>query len=247
MASSPALPPAKTSRNNRIFFCPPGNTFCQNRLPNLGFTLVELLVVIAIIATLAAIIFPVFARAREKARQTTCQSNLRQMGIAFQMYCMDWDDRYPPAYMWKSRLQPYIKTTDINRCPSRPDLPWFYGQGYNIGIPAMGIAGFPEMPMMYIEDPANKILIAEWERCNSGPPVGPTGFFAGGATSFWAVCRVHNGGSNLLFADGHVTWARPEQYHSTTDHVDASGNPVPADAQPVAEEVWRKYWDTSYH
>lgn len=246
MANSPALPPAKTSPKQKIFFCRSGNTFSPKRLPVRGFTLIELLVVIGVIATLAAIIFPVFARAREQARTTTCQAYLRQMGIAFQMYCMDWDERYPPAPLWKSRIQPYIQTTDINRCPSRPELPWFYGQGYNIGCPPKGVPGFPGMPMFYIENPADKILIAEWDRCAAGPPVGPTGFFSDGALSYWAVCRVHNGGSNLLFGDGHVKWARPEQYHSNTDHVDEFGVPVPADAQPVPEEVWRKYWDTSY-
>ena len=60
-----------------------------------GFTLIELLVVIAIIAILAAILFPVFAQAREKARQTTCLSNLKQIGLAFKMYVQDYDERWP--------------------------------------------------------------------------------------------------------------------------------------------------------
>jgi prepilin-type N-terminal cleavage/methylation domain-containing protein len=66
-----------------------------------GFTLIELLVVIAIIAILAAILFPVFAQAREKARQTTCVSNLKQIGTAFMMYVQDYDETYPP---WKRKM-----------------------------------------------------------------------------------------------------------------------------------------------
>ena len=64
---------------------------------NRGFTLIELLVVIAIIAILAAILFPVFAQAREKARSATCQSNLRQMGLAWHMYFQDYDETTMPA------------------------------------------------------------------------------------------------------------------------------------------------------
>ena len=219
-----------------------------SRLPKLrgGFTLIELLVVIAIIALLAGMIFPVFSRARESARSITCTNHLKQLGLAFEMYCSDWEDRYPPAYQWKSLLQPYIRTQAINRCPSRPELPWYYGQGYNIGCPVPFVAGFPERSMTQIRRADQKILVAEWDRCNAGPPCGPTGLFAGGATSYWSVCRIHGGGSNLLFGDGHVKWMRPEQYHSTGDGIDEAGNPVPATARPVAEDTWRRYWDINY-
>ena len=78
-----------------------------------GFTLIELLVVIAIIAILAAILFPVFARARENARKSTCQSNLKQIGIGIAMYAQDYDDRYimptrweAQAWNWQSAIQP---------------------------------------------------------------------------------------------------------------------------------------------
>lgn len=211
-----------------------------------GFTLIELLVVIAIIAILAAMLFPVFSKAREKARQITCTSNLKQMGLAFFMYTSDYDEQFPMAYLWKTRLQPYVKNTEINRCPSRPQLPWYYGQGYNIGCTNPFVQGVPLMSEGAIASPANKILVAEWDRCNAGPPCGPPGLFAGGATCYWAVTRIHNGGSNVLFCDGHVKWMDPSLYHSTTQYADANGYPVPSDAQPVAEEVWRHYWDVTY-
>lgn len=95
-----------------------------------AFTLIELLVVIAIIAILAAILFPVFAQAREKARQTSCLSNGRQIGIAFLMYASDWDDYLPlttfplPSNSWTDQAQPYIRSRQIFRCPSDESANW---------------------------------------------------------------------------------------------------------------------------
>ncbi|HJN16348.1 MAG TPA: DUF1559 domain-containing protein [Armatimonadota bacterium] len=91
-----------------------------------GFTLIELLVVIAIIAILAAILFPVFARAREKARQTTCTSNLKQLSLGVLMYIQDYDECYPmsayptPAGVatMNTQLIPYVKNAQLGQCPS---------------------------------------------------------------------------------------------------------------------------------
>lgn len=90
-----------------------------------GFTLLELLVVIATIAILAAILFPVFGRARENARRSSCQSNLKQIGFAFAQYTQDYDDWYPGARMtnavatsWRENVQPYIKSRQVMVCPS---------------------------------------------------------------------------------------------------------------------------------
>jgi prepilin-type N-terminal cleavage/methylation domain-containing protein/prepilin-type processing-associated H-X9-DG protein len=90
-----------------------------------GFTLIELLVVIAIIAILAAIIFPVFATAREKARQSSCLSNEKQIGLALMQYCQDYDEfftgganPYGDGCGWAGTLYPYIKTASVFICPS---------------------------------------------------------------------------------------------------------------------------------
>src|SRR5215470_5802018 len=102
-----------------------------------GFTLIELLVVIAIIAILAAILFPVFAQARESARMTSCLSNMKQMGLALRMYGQDYDESYPnirqfdptngnaccnQCLTWKNVTIPYIKNKGIFGCPSNKSV-----------------------------------------------------------------------------------------------------------------------------
>jgi prepilin-type N-terminal cleavage/methylation domain-containing protein/prepilin-type processing-associated H-X9-DG protein len=92
-----------------------------------GFTLIELLVVVAIIAVLAAILFPVFARARENARRASCMSNLKQMGLGLMMYVQDYDETFPATGFyepslttWIHLIQPYVKNEQVFRCPSSP-------------------------------------------------------------------------------------------------------------------------------
>lgn len=103
-----------------------------------GFTLIELLVVIAIIAILAAILFPVFGRARENARRSSCQSNMKQIGLGFKQYIQDYDEKFPLAIAdtggspgafdggdqgWAQAMQPYMKSTQIFQCPSETNPP----------------------------------------------------------------------------------------------------------------------------
>lgn len=113
------------------------NTFLNGRTRGLrkGFTLIELLVVIAIIAILAAILFPVFARARENARRASCASNLKQIGLGMMQYTQDYDEKYPldgaswdagqdwqkDFNSWRTLTFPYVKSEQLYMCPSNPD------------------------------------------------------------------------------------------------------------------------------
>jgi prepilin-type N-terminal cleavage/methylation domain-containing protein/prepilin-type processing-associated H-X9-DG protein len=111
-------------------FGKPNRTCGRTRLQH-GFTLIELLVVIAIISILAAILFPVFARARENARRTSCMSNMKQIGLGLLQYTQDYDETYPQAYwykndadgtggyfQWTAATLPYTKSAQLFVCPS---------------------------------------------------------------------------------------------------------------------------------
>jgi len=102
-----------------------------------AFTLIELLVVIAIIAILAAILFPVFARARENARKAACMSNQKQIGLAAMMYVQDYDEHYPmmqftTALRWYNVLQPYAKSKQVFVCPTSGPAGSTTSYGWNI-------------------------------------------------------------------------------------------------------------------
>lgn len=156
-----------------------------------GFTLIELLVVIAIIAILAAILFPVFAKVREKARQTTCVSNEKQMGLAVLQYVQDYDEMYPQSIdgqyvQWYDMVQPYIKNGEtylgrsygrggVFACPSFPDdgvQGQNYGASDGLFVSNYGVTDPTKVRSPWsiakIDSPADKIMIAEKGKNGAG-------------------------------------------------------------------------------
>lgn len=182
-----------------------------------GFTLIELLVVIAIIAILAAILFPVFARAREKARQASCTSNEKQIALAVLMYCQDYDettqnhcDNGGPAIggfadCWMGVAGPYIKNTQIWRCPSK-NADWSYG---------WDLRGNDRRPLARYQFPAEKMLFTEHDAHGGGYLRYQTCCTNAGTTDshvaghdLSAGQAPHNEGENVAFVDGHVKWMK---------------------------------------
>ena len=188
-----------------------------------GFTLIELLVVIAIIAILAAILFPVFARAREKARQASCSSNLKQLATSFLMYAQDYDEVLPPyadkgcsdghtCYQWWKTTMPYIQNSQVLRCPSRPTVSVGYAVNYSR---VNGCGNSP--PMSKLDEPAETMTLIDGNALTyTCPESGPFDFdqslYDAGDHSYWGgrVHYQHNGGANLAFCDGHVKWLSKE-------------------------------------
>src|SRR5688572_10535238 len=151
-----------------------------------AFTLIELLVVIAIIAILAAILFPVFAQARDKARSASCLSNTKQMALAFHTYTQDYDELMPMAYYgdwapccaargghwpWPKVLIPYVKNKQVYTCPSNARAHWdallgAYGAGFEYEFPSVigygyNNYGLDGKSLAQIDRPADTFAILE--------------------------------------------------------------------------------------
>lgn len=180
-----------------------------------GFTLIELLVVIAIIAILAAILFPVFARAREKARQTSCLSNVKQLVLGVMMYAQDYDESLPGYHFagspssndqWHEVIEPYVKNEQLFICPSDRNRDPGYGWNYRFisygTHSSTSIVGDPITTLGTFEYPAETVLMADAHNYYVRGP-GTTN------TSYWPKPR-HNGGSNFGLADGHAKWYKSD-------------------------------------
>ncbi|MGI5820056.1 MAG: prepilin-type N-terminal cleavage/methylation domain-containing protein [Armatimonadota bacterium] len=178
-----------------------------------------------IIAILAAILFPVFARAREKARQTSCLSNVKQLSLGFLMYAQDYDETLPPSHVmdtgvpnavthpngsthnrthWASLIFPYVNNIQVYNCPSTRSLVWTgaytgaHPYGYNRHIGSATFIG--EM-----KEPARFLLICDTAQL---PGSGSANTFVV-YDSFYPASHIsdrHNGGANFGFADGHSKW-----------------------------------------
>jgi prepilin-type N-terminal cleavage/methylation domain-containing protein/prepilin-type processing-associated H-X9-DG protein len=228
----------------------------------IAFTLIELLVVIAIIAILASILFPVFARARENARRSSCASNMKQLALAVMMYVQDYDDGLP-AYShngsatWNriyTSLVPYVKNDQIYRCPSAPTstlaashvygtqygFPWQNGSDTRWVVSPANYDG--TMKLDAVPDAVRTCLMGEtW---NSGGLVsGKERYWDLGwshtqfrvTASTWDELRPdrHLDGANYAFTDGHVKWLSQATVDSARQNGAASATPSTVGNLPI--------------
>ncbi len=197
--------------------------------PKSAFTLIELLVVIAIIAILAAILFPVFGRARENARTTSCASNLKQVGLAFIQYTQDYDEAYPIAggalkfkdpdltkpRSWMEQIFPYTKSEQIYKCPSDTysnagtDSKYGYFMSARAAYIAAGNAAaatrevsiqFPSLFVTGGDADSSIFAVDDADKDDYSNNLMGSGF--NGTEKYDS--KRHLGGQNILFADGHV-------------------------------------------
>ncbi len=195
-----------------------------------GFTLIELLVVIAIIAILAAILFPVFGRARENARRSSCTSNMKQLGLGFIQYTQDYDEKMPymdgavnlatgavpaDAQVWDYQIYPYTKSAQILACPSdsvspaiTPNATKYPNYGTNLRR-SYAYTEYMEngLGLAAIPVVSKSLLLVE-----NNVPAATTVWDAGGTYCRWNANQIATTGTdwrhldtaNVLYADGHV-------------------------------------------
>jgi prepilin-type N-terminal cleavage/methylation domain-containing protein/prepilin-type processing-associated H-X9-DG protein len=187
-----------------------------------GFTLIELLVVIAIIALLAAILFPVFSRARENARRASCLSNVKQLALGVMQYTQDADERLPPSVddsaspkYWFERIEPYVKSKQIYFCPSeggsvqkklpaqpltRDNISYGYNYIYTTWRPRSTYADGGN-PLSRFANASETVLLGDTQRTNAqGYVIAWTGTYE--------VYPMHMQGANIAFLDGHAKWQK---------------------------------------
>ncbi len=213
-----------------------------------GFTLIELLVVIAIIALLAAILFPVFAKAREKARQITCASNEKQLGLAILQYVQDYDETLPERQVgnggqgedgdWEVTVYPYVKSLQVFSCPSNPSNQRDSLANNANDTPLNPADPFP-FPSSYAVNRGPDQPFHDWNETPSTTTLAQltapastigvvesvyhyTDFIVTNVGTFnGGLFAGHTGFSNYLFMDGHVKAMKPL---STLDTGDGGSN-----------------------
>ena len=219
------------------------------RLKGKGFTLIELLVVIAIIAVLAAILFPVFSKARDKSKTSVCQSNMKQISLGLMMYVSDYEGIFPaqpyddpdtpmvikggggvanwkdPAVYpnWARSIEPYIKNAQIPNCPLSKKMSscrqncgmTFTSKAYPLSLFGNGKVfkyGISESGITSSSDTVALICCGQtWSSCFIAPYLNTSGQWVSFIDKDWCW---HNGGTNIIFTDGHLKWMKYESIAS---------------------------------